>query len=56
MYQVEKLEEQQAKKEQETDQHDGEEVWMVGSIHDDLGVLTCWFLLVALVESVVYGT
>lgn len=29
MYQVEKLEEEQAKQKQQTDQHDGDEVWMV---------------------------
>lgn len=55
MYQVEKLEEEQAKQKQQTDQHDGEEVWMVLRVHDDFGVLKCWFLFVVVVESVVSG-
>lgn len=55
MYQVEKLEEEQAKQKQQTDQHDGDEVWMVWRVHDDFGVLKCWFLFVAVVESVVSG-
>lgn len=32
MYQVEKLEEEQAKQEQQTEQHDGDEVWTVFSL------------------------
>lgn len=39
MYQVEKLEEEQAKQKQQTEQHDGDEVWMVGRVHGDRDVL-----------------
>lgn len=35
MYQVEKLEEEQAKRKQQTEQRDGDEVWMVGRVQGD---------------------
>lgn len=49
MYQVEKLEEEQAKQKQETEQHDRDEVW---TACDDFS-LACWFELVAVVVSFV---